>query len=60
MSVTIGCLWCCNVCLIYAMAWNADCEYVNLTMLCTHGGFGLSRSLAIVRKATRIAFSSAP
>ena len=34
MSVTIGCLWCC----ICAMAWIADCESVNMTMLFTHGG----------------------
>ena len=33
MSVTIGCLWCCNC----AMTWNADRESVNMTMLFTHG-----------------------
>ena len=41
MSVTIGCLWCC----ICAMAWIADCESVNMTMLFTYGGLGLSQLL---------------
>ena len=55
MSVTIGCLWCC----ICAMAWIADCESVNMTILFTHVGLGLSQSSAMVWKAECIAFSSA-
>ena len=55
MSVTIGCLWCC----ICATPWIADCESVNLTMLFTHGGLGLTQSMEMVCKAERIAFSSA-
>ena len=55
ISVTIGCLWCC----ICAMAWIADGESVNMTMLFTHGGIGLSQSSEMVCKAERIAFSSA-
>ena len=55
MSMTIGCFWCC----ICAMAWIADCESVNLTMLFTRGGLGLSQSLDMVCKAERIAFCSA-
>ena len=51
MSVTIGCLWCC----ICAMAWIADCESVNMTMLFTHVGLGLSQSFEMVCKAERIA-----
>ena len=55
MSVDIGCVWCC----IYAMAWIADCESVNMTMLFTHGGLGLSQSLEMVCNAEPIAFISA-
>ena len=55
LSVTIGCLWC----YICAMAWIADCESVNMTMLFTHGGLGSSQSSEMVYKAERIAFSSA-
>ena len=41
------------------MAWIADCESVKMTMSFTHGGLGLSRSLEMVCKAERIAFSAA-
>ena len=42
------------------MAWIADCESVNMTILSTHGVLGLSQSLEMVcNKAERIAFSSA-
>ena len=54
-SVTIVCLWCC----ICAMAWIADCQSVNMTMLFTHGGWRLSQLLDMVCKAERIAFISA-
>ena len=47
MSVNIGCLWCC----ICAMAWIADCECVNMTIIVTHGGYGLSRSLEMICKS---------
>ena len=36
------------------MAWIADCEAVNMTMLFTHGGLGLSQSSEMVCKAERI------
>ena len=52
MSVTIGCLWCC----ICTMSWIAHFESVNMTILFTHGAFGLSLSLEMVSKAS---FSSA-
>ena len=54
-SCAVGCLWCC----ICVMAWIADCESVNMTILFTHGRLGLSQSLEMVCKAERIAFSSA-
>ena len=53
MSVTIGCVWCC----ICSMAWIADCESINMTMLFTHGRLWLSQSSYMVCKAERIAFT---
>ena len=56
MSMTIGCLWC----YFCAMAWIGDCASVNMTMLLTPGGLGLSQSLEMVCKAEHIALNSAP